>query len=69
MEYDTLYNILLMAEMRKIYKVFDANGEILFYGTPGILQDMLSVNFLLLEVEEVIDNNKNNIKEQNNITR
>lgn len=48
MEYDTLYNILLMAEMRKIYKVFDANGEILFYGTPGILQDMLSVNFFVI---------------------
>lgn len=58
MKYDTLYEVLLMAEMRKIYKVFDANGEILFYGTPGILQDILSVNFLLLEVEEVIDNNK-----------
>lgn len=58
MEYDTLYDVLLMAEIRKIYKVFDANGEILFYGTPRILQEMLSVNFLLLEVEEVIDNNK-----------
>ena len=32
MEYDTLYDVLLMAEIRKIYKVFDANGEILFYG-------------------------------------
>lgn len=56
MEYDTLYNVLLMAEIRKIYKVFDTNGELLFYGTPKILQEMLSVNFLLLEVEEVIDN-------------
>ena len=58
MEYDTLYDVLLMAEIRKIYKVFDANENILFYGTPRILQEMLSMNFLLLEVEEVIDNNK-----------
>lgn len=58
MEYDTLYDVLFMAETRKIYKVFDANGNILFYGEARRLQEMVSMDFLLLEVEEVIDNNR-----------